>query len=273
VFALTEAPRYGWTSPTVVLSFAVFVAAITWFVRRERSQDAPLVDPAHLARRAVWGANATMLLATAVMCSVLFFVSLYLQLGLDYSPLATGAVFLPMTGLILVVAPLAGRLADRIGDRAPATAGMATTAIGLALLAILGLEGGLGWLVPALALVGLGVGLVTTPVTAAALTGAPTEETGIAAGVLNTSRMVGLSLGITIMSALVAAQWPGGLENASVRADEFADGLALAFLINAVLAAATTLLAAITLPASARTIEPAQRTSETGAAPALMSNG
>lgn len=252
VFALTEAPRYGWASPVVLASFVAAGVAFAAFVRIELSQDAPLVDLRRLRSRTVSGANTVMLLSTAVMCSVLFFISLYLQLALGYSALGAGAVFLPMTGLILVVAPLSGRLSDRVGERAPATAGMAVLALGLALLATLGLDGELDALLPALALVGLGVGLVTTPVTAAALADAPVDEGGVAAGLLNTSRMVGLSLGIALMGALVAVRWPGGLADASARPDDFADGLALAFLVNAVLAAATAALAAATLHGSRR---------------------
>lgn len=124
----------------------------------------------------------------------LFFISLYLQTGLGYSPLGTGAAFLPMTGLILVVAPLAGRLTDRFGGRWPATAGMLLLALGLLLLAEIGLGRGVSGLLFPLAVIGLGVGLVTTPVTDAALAGAAEYESGVAAGVLNTSRMVGLSL-------------------------------------------------------------------------------
>ena len=187
-----------------------------------------------------------MLLSTAVMCSVLFFVSLYLQTALGYSPLGTGAVFLPMTGLILVVAPLSGRLTDRLGSRAPATAGMLLIALGLLLLSELGLGGDLGGLLPSLAVIGLGVGLVTTPVTAAALADVAEHEAGVAAGVLNTSRMIGLSLGVALMGAIVAARWPEGFAATPVRAGAFADGLALAYRVNAGIALATAGLAAAT---------------------------
>jgi MFS family permease len=181
---------------------------------------------------------------------VLFFVSLYLQTARGYSPLETGAAFLPMTGLILVVAPIAGRFADRFGSRMPATAGMLLIALGLLLLSEFGLSGGLGGLLPSLAVLGLGVGLVTTPVTAAALASAADHEAGVAAGVLNTSRMVGLTLGIALMSAIVAARWPGGFATAPVGPGGLADGLALAYRINAGIALATAGIALATLPGS-----------------------
>lgn len=250
VFGLTEVGRYGWTSPVVLGSFAGSAAAFAVFARVELAQAEPLLDLRRFGARAISGANAVMLLSTAVMCSVLFFVSLYLQTALGYSPLGTGAVFLPMTGLILVVAPLAGWLTDRIGSRAPATGGMLLIAVGLLLLSELGLRGGLGGLVSSLAVVGLGVGLVTTPITVGALADAAEHEDGVAAGLLNTSRMVGLSLGIALMGAIVAARWPGGFVADPVEASAFADGLAVAYRVNAGIALATAALAAATLAGS-----------------------
>ena len=249
-FALTEAGRYGWTSPIVLGGLVGGAAAFAAFVRIELTHPAPLIDLRQFTTRAVAGANAVMLLSTAVMCSVLFFVSLYLQTARGYSPLGTGAAFLPMTGLILVVAPLTGKLTDRLGSRAPATAGMLLIALGLLLLSQFGLGGGLDALLPSLAVIGLGIGLVTTPVTAAALEDTAEHQAGIAAGVLNTSRMVGLTLGIALMGAIVAARWPGGFAVATLRPAALADGLAIAFRVNAGIALATAAVAAATLAGS-----------------------
>jgi EmrB/QacA subfamily drug resistance transporter len=265
-FALTEAGRYGWDSPVVLGGLAGGAAAFAAFVRVELTQTAPLIDLRRFTTRVVSGANVVMLLSTAVMCSVLFFVSLYLQTARGYSPLGTGAAFLPMTGLILVVAPIAGRLTDRLGGRVPATAGMLLLALGLLLLSEFGLGGGLAGLLSSLAVVGLGAGLVTTPITAAALGGAAEHEAGVAAGVLNTSRMVGLTLGIALMGAIVAARWPGGFAAASVRPGALADGLSIAYRVNAGIALATAGLAAATLAGSGR--PRAARLGERAAVPA-----
>ena len=251
-FALTEAGSFGWDSPVVLGGLAGGAVALAAFVRIELTQTAPLVDLRGFGARAISGANAVMLLSTAVMCSVLFFVSLYLQTARGYSPLETGAAFLPMTGLILVVAPIAGRLTDRVGSRVPATAGMLLVALGLLLLSEIGLGGGLGGLLPSLAIVGVGVGLVTTPVTAAALGGAADDEFGVAAGVLNTSRMVGLTLGIAFMGAIVAARWPAGFAAGPVSPGGLAEGLAVAYKINAGIALVTAGVAAATLPGAKR---------------------
>lgn len=249
-FALTEVGSLGWDSPLVLGGLATSASAFAAFVRIELAQTAPLVDLRRFRARAISGANLVMLLSTAVMCSVLFFVSLYLQTGRGYSPLETGAAFLPMTALILVVAPIAGRLTDHFGSRMPATAGMLLISLGLLLVSEFGLDGGLEGLLPALAVVGLGVGLVTTPITAAALGSAVDNDAGVAAGVLNTSRMVGLTLGIAVMSAIVAARWPGGFAAGPVSSDGLADGLGLAYKVNAGIALVTAGIAAATLPGS-----------------------
>lgn len=249
-FALTETGSVGWDSPVVLGGLAIGAVALAAFVRVELTQTAPLVDLRQFMTRAISGANAVMLLSTSVMCSVLFFVSLYLQTARGYSPLETGATLLPMTALILVVAPIAGRLTDRLGSRAPATAGMLLIALGLLVLSEFGLSGGQDGLLPSLAMIGLGVGFVTTPITAAALGDAADHQIGVAAGVLNTSRMVGLTLGIALMSAIVAARWPGGFASVQVDTAGLADGLALAYRINAGIALATAGLTAVTLPGS-----------------------
>lgn len=247
IFALTEGGFYGWTSPAVLVAAALTLAAAAAFVAVERRSREPLVQLALFRERAFTGANLVTLLSTAVMCSVLFFMSLYLQLALGYSPLRAGLAFLPMTGTIVVAAPLAGALADRIGPRVPAVGGMLALALGLLGLALLGVDGSLPATLASLAIVGVGAGLTTTPVTAAALDALPPERSGEAAGIVTTFRMIGLAVGIAGMGALVALRWPGGFATAGLPAAGLGDGLADAFTINALLALATAALAYFTL--------------------------
>jgi len=129
---------------------------------------------------------------------------------------------------------------------------MLMVALGLLLLSEIGLGGGLGGLLPSLAIVGVGVGLVTTPVAASALGGAGDDEFGVAAAALNTSRMVGLTLGIAFMGAIVAARWPAGFAAGPVSPGGLAEGLALAYKINAGIALVTAGVAAATLPGAKR---------------------
>ena len=253
IFALTQGMSYGWASPRILGAFASATAGAAVFVLLERRRAEPLLELALFRSRNVGGANAVSLLATAVMCGIFFFVSLYLQLVLGYAAIAAGAAFLPMTLLICLVAPAAGRISDRIGRRLPAAAGMAILAGGLWLLSTLGPESSLLSLLPGLAVDGLGLGLTTAPVTTAALDFAPPDEAGVRAGILNTSRMIGLAVGIALMGAIVSARWPGGLAGAATDPRAFADGLSTALLVNAAIALAAAGVAALTIaPGAAR---------------------
>ena len=247
LFALTEGMSYGWTSPLVVGAFTSAALGLVAFVRIERRAKEPLLELSLFRSRHLSGANAVSLLSTAVMCGIFFFVSLYLQIVRGYTPIEAGAAFLPMTLLICLVAPAAGRLSDRIGRRLPAASGMAVLAGGLVLLSELGAESSLAELLPGLMLAGLGIGLTTAPVTSAALDFAPLEEAGVRAGILNTSRMIGLAIGIALMGAIVTARWPGGLAGAATEPGPFVSGLSVAFLVNAGIALLAAALAAVTI--------------------------
>jgi MFS family permease len=152
-----------------------------------------------------------------------------------------------MTATIVVAAPLAGALADRIGPRVPAVGGMLALALGLLGLARLGIDGSFVATLISLAIIGVGAGLTTTPVTAAALHSLPPERSGEAAGIVTTFRMIGLAVGIAGMGALVALRWPGGFAAADGPAEGLGAGLSDAFTINALLALATGGLAYFTL--------------------------
>ena len=247
VFALTEGMSYGWTSTLVLGSFAASAVALVVFVLIEQRREEPLLELALFRSRNLSGANVVSLLSTAVMCSIFFFISLYLQIVRGYSAIEAGAAFLPMTLLICLVAPVAGRVSDRTGRRLPVALGMVILAGGLLLLSGLGSTSGLGALLPALMLSGLGIGLTTAPATTAALDFAPADEAGVRAGILNTSRMIGLAVGIALMGAIVTARWPGGLAGAATDPQAFVDGLSVAFLVNAALALLGATVAAITI--------------------------
>ena len=247
LLGLTEANDYGWASARVLGLFGAAVAAAAAFVWIERRSSAPLVDVSRLRTRAVAGPNVVILLATSVMCSLFFFLALYLQTVLGSSALSAGVQLLPLTGTIVLSAPLAGRLADRVGARAPVTAGMALLAGALLGLSTLRTGSALWSMFPWLALAGLGIGLTTTPTTAAAM-GGQAGDHGIAAGLLNTFRATGLALGIAIMGAILAESGAG----AATSADAFVDGFAAAVTVNAGIALVTAAIAAVTLSGRSR---------------------
>ena len=116
-YALIEGNNYGWTSGRILASFAVAAVGLVSFVVLEHRQRVPMLDLSLFKNSTFAGANLTMLLVALAMFGVFFFNSLYLGQVLGYSPIQTGAAFLPLTVLIVFVAPLAGRFSDKIGSR------------------------------------------------------------------------------------------------------------------------------------------------------------
>ena len=236
LLALTEGQRLGWSSPWVAVLGASAVISLLLFVRRESRGQARLVDAGLARSRAFRAANVVSLLSTAVMCNLFFFLSLFFQLALGYSALEAGASLLPLTAVIVVAAPIAGRVSDKVGPRWPISGGMALLGLALLALALTDNEGGIRPMLPWLMLAGAGIGITSTPTTAAALDAAPPGQAGMAAGLVNVSRLVGLSVGIATMGAILSAGGVDILATGGGAGERFADGLSVAFAVNAAIA-------------------------------------
>jgi len=141
-FALIEGASYGWSSGRILGLFALSAVGLVAFVWLELRQRVPMLDLSLFRNSTFAGANAVALLVFLAMFGVFFFVSLYLQNILGYSAVQAGATFLPMTLLVMLVAPVAGKLADRFGSRWLMAAGMTLVSLSLALFSRLGLDHG-----------------------------------------------------------------------------------------------------------------------------------
>jgi len=254
-FALIEANAYGWGDPLIVALFALAAAGLTAFVLLERHQRVPMIDLSLFRSPTFAGANVVALLVTLAMFGVFFFMSIYMQNVLGYSAVETGAAFLPMTILIILIAPAAGKFSDRVGSRWLMTAGMSLLAVSLVLFSRLGLESGFWDTLPGLIVGGLGMATVMTPMTAAALGSVPVAKAGVGSGVLNTFRQLGGALGIAVMGAIVAAH----VDLGAGRPDpaSFIDGFQTALLVSAGFALLGALVAAGTVRKH-RHMEPAE---------------
>jgi EmrB/QacA subfamily drug resistance transporter len=204
-YALIEGNNYGWGSPRILASFAVAVLGLATFVLLEHRQRVPMLDLSLFKNSTFAGANTTMLLVALAMFGVFFFNSLYLGQVLGYSPIQTGATFLPLTVLIVFVAPLAGRYSDKIGPRWLMGAGLVLLSASLLSFSTLGVDSSFWDIVPGLILGGFGMSLAMTPTTAAAMGSVPVDKAGVGSAVLNSMRQVGGSLGIALMGAIVAS--------------------------------------------------------------------
>ena len=166
--------------------------------------------PLELFRNGTYtGANLVVLLVALAMFGVFFFVSLYMQNILGYSPVQTGAAFLPMTILIILVAPIAGKTSDRIGSRGLMTAGMILIAVQLLMFSRLSEDASFWDLFPAFIIGGIGMSLTMTPSAAAATRNVSVDKAGVGSAVLNSARQIGGTMGIALMGAIVAAEAGG----------------------------------------------------------------
>jgi MFS family permease len=147
-----------------------------------------------------------MLLVGLAMFGIFFYNSLFLQNVLRYSAIKTGATFLPMTMLIILVAPAAGKVSDRLGPRWLMGAGMALLTVSLLLFGTLDESSSFWNILPGLLVGGFGMAITMAPTTAAAMGSVPVEKAGVGSAVINSMRQVGGSLGIAIMGALVATR-------------------------------------------------------------------
>src|SRR5256714_6200590 len=205
-YGLIETNTHAWTSTRVLMLFAIAVAALVVFVLLEQHQRLPMLDLSLFRNPTFAGANAAMLLVGLAMFGIFFYNSLLLQRVLGYSAIETGATFLPMTVLIILVAPVAGRFSDRIGARWLMGAGMTLLAISLLLFWTLDANSSFWNILPGLLVGGLGMAVTMAPTTAAATGTVPVVQAGLGAAAIDTMRQVGGSLGIAIMGALVATR-------------------------------------------------------------------
>jgi EmrB/QacA subfamily drug resistance transporter len=259
-YALIEGNNYGWSSGRILASFAVAVLGLVSFVLLEHRQRVPMLDLSLFKNSTFSGANVTMLLVALAMFGVFFFNSLYLGQVLGYSPIQTGAAFLPLTVLIVFVAPLAGRFSDKIGSRWLMGAGLVLLSASLLSFSTLGVDSSFWDIVPGLILGGFGMSLAMTPTTAAAMGSVPVDKAGVGSAVLNSMRQVGGSLGIALMGAIVASSvsvLPGSPEYP----DQFVEGYHNALHV----AAGIAIVGAVVAVATVRKV----RHPETEAQPAL----
>ncbi|MGO8955903.1 MAG: DHA2 family efflux MFS transporter permease subunit [Streptosporangiaceae bacterium] len=205
-WGLVRTTDVGWGSPQVIVALILGVVLLVGFVAWERRATSPMLPIGMLRDRRFASANATGFLMIGSITAAAFLMSQFFQLGLGYSPLATGLRFLPWTATPLVVAPLAGKLTDRVGPRPLMVTGMALQA------------GGLGWTVAAaaagvsysslvvpLVVAGVGISMAIPATPTAALSAVPAAELGKASGVQNTLQRFGAVFGVAIVAAVFSA--------------------------------------------------------------------
>jgi EmrB/QacA subfamily drug resistance transporter len=256
-YALISTNHHAWTSAMVLSLFGVAVVSLGLFVLLEARQRIPMLDLSLFKNATFAGANTVMLLVGLAMFGIFFFNSLFIQNILGYSAIQTGATFLPMTCLIILIAPWAGRISDRIGPRWLMAGGMLLLTASLLLFAQLDVGSSFWAILPGLLTGGFGMALAMTPTTAAAMGSVPVDKAGVGSAVINSMRQVGGSLGIAIMGAVVATQIKVGIGSPRFP-EQFVSGYHHALYVGAAITLGAAFVAA-TLVRQVRHAEPAAR--------------
>jgi EmrB/QacA subfamily drug resistance transporter len=206
VYATTRATSDGWGAPVTLVLFASAAALVLAFVAIELRSPSPLLPLRIFRSRTLTGANIAMAIVGGVAFSEFFLLTLYLQDVLHYSAVESGVAFVAFALTVVLVSNIAQVIVGRVGVRPTLTAGLLVSAVSVAWLTRLPVDGHYFWdLFPGFVLGGAGMGLSFVPVTIASLTGVERSDAGVASGLVNTSRQIGGALGIAAVSAVAAS--------------------------------------------------------------------
>jgi EmrB/QacA subfamily drug resistance transporter len=206
VYGLVRAAANGWGSNRTLGFMALAVALLTTFIYNEHKAKEPLMPLRIFKIRNITGANLTQLPIAAGLFSMFFFVTLYVQTVLHFSPVKSGLGFLPVTIFIGIGASNASKLVGRVGYRKILIVAPLVVATGLAILSRIRVDGTY-WhdVFPGLAIFAIAMGFVFVSLTIAATSGVAHKESGLASGLLNTSQQIGGALGLAILSSVATS--------------------------------------------------------------------
>jgi EmrB/QacA subfamily drug resistance transporter len=205
VYATTRATTDGWAATSTIALLAGSAALVLAFVAIELRSRSPLLPLRIFRSRTLTGANVAMAIVGAVTFSEFFLLTLYVQDVLHYTAVQSGAAFSAFALAVVVMSNVAQVVVGRIGVRATLTGGLVATAVSVAALAQLPVDGRYFWdLFPWFVLGGSGFAFAFVPVTIAGLAGVERSDAGVASGLINTSRQVGGAIGIAAISAVAA---------------------------------------------------------------------
>ena len=203
VYTLVKAPDVGWETTRTIAGLAASALLLAAFVANELRARNPLVPLSILRVKGVAAADATQMVALAGFFPMFFFLTLYMQTVLHYSPIQAGTAYLPLTGGVIIAAGISSQLFGRIGTKPVIVTGTLIAAGGLYWLSRIPVDGSyISDILPGLVVAALGLGAVFTGATTAANAGVSEDKAGLAAGLLNTGTQLGAALGLAILSAV-----------------------------------------------------------------------
>jgi EmrB/QacA subfamily drug resistance transporter len=248
ILALIEGNGHGWTSAFILGLLGAAAVLLVAFVVSQARGRTTMIDLSLFRRPAFVGAQTTAFAISSSIFAMFLFLTLYLQNVLGLSPLQTGLRFLPLSIVSFFAAPIAGRLSARIPVRFLLSGGLALCALSLWLMSGLTVHSGWTHLLPGFLVAGIGIGMVNAPLASTAVSTVRQERAGMASGINNTFRQLGIATGIAALGAIFASQVDprAYLPHASIAArTSFVSGLNHVLLIGTVVSLIGAVLAAV----------------------------
>ncbi len=248
ILALIEGNQQGWTTSWIIGLFVAAGVFLVLFVASQMGERTSMVDLTLFRRPAFVGAQVTAFAISSSMFAMFLYLTLYLQNILGLSPLKTGLVFLPLSVVSFFAAPVAGRLSTRVPIRILLGAGLALNAVAMWSMSHVKPDSHWTVLLPGFILGGIGIGLVNAPLASTAVSTVRQERAGMASGINNTFRQLGIATGIAALGAIFASKVDASAfsQHASAAADaSFVNALHDILLVGAAVALCGAVLAAV----------------------------
>jgi predicted MFS family arabinose efflux permease len=254
VYGFIHAATYGWSSGTTLTSLGIAAVLLSLFIVIETRSAAPIMPLRLFRNSARVGSYLVMLIMGAGVFAMFYFLTQYVQMVKGFSPLRAGFGFLPISAVIIVMAQIASRTIAKVGAQTFIVSGTISAGFGLLLLSTLSPDSSYPLhILPAIGLIGMGMGFIFVPVTLTAVAGVAPEDSGIASAMLNVGQQVGGTIGLSALVTVFSTaarhdgqSQAGVLRGAALRSHVFTHGADMAFRAGACFALAG-LVVALTL--------------------------
>jgi MFS family permease len=233
VFGLVKAPDQGWGATSTIAELAGAAVLLIAFLANEARRRNPLLPLSIFRVKGLAAADVTQLIAFAGFLSMFFFLTLYMQNVLGWSPIQTGAAYLPLTVVVIISAGISSQLMTRIGTRPLIVGGALIAAAGEYLLSRIPVHGSyVSDLLPGMVIMAFGLAPVFVAVTTAANAGVPRDKAGVAAALLNAAQQVGGALGLAVFSAVATSHTNHLLGTGDIPAHALTSGFSRALMAS-----------------------------------------
>jgi EmrB/QacA subfamily drug resistance transporter len=213
LWGLIEGPEKGWTSGLVLGAFAIGVGLLLGFLAWERHTDEPMLDVDFFKRPRFSAASGAITFTFMALMGTIFILTQYLQSVHGFSPLKAGAVLIPMSCVMMVLAPTSARIVERVGTKLVLGVGLVIVSTALFSMSLFSADTGLGWIIAATMLMASGMANVMAPATESIMGSLPREKAGVGSAVNDTTRQVGGAIGVALIGSLLASRYGSGVES------------------------------------------------------------